>query len=335
MDEALAAYQVALWLSPDSASTHWNRALTWLQMGRFEQGWPEYEWRWRRPRMPPRLFPQPRWDGSPLGGCTVYLYREQGLGDMVQFVRYAPLVRRLGGKVIVECPPPLARLFATCPGIDQVYVEGAPPPDFDVQAALLSLPALFGTTLATVPHEVPYLMPGTDRVEVWRHRLGTPEGFRVGIAWQGNPRHPGDLHRSFPLAELAPLARVPGVRLVSLQWGAGAEQNCQLGDRLPVTEPACGPGDDLLDTAAVIRNLDLVISTDTVVAHLAGALGAPVWVALSAVPDWRWLLKREDSPWYPTVRLFRQKELGPWEPVFEHMAGSLRQMVKGARGPGD
>jgi tetratricopeptide (TPR) repeat protein len=336
MDEALAAYQVSLWLNPDSASTHWNRALTWLQMGRFEQGWPEYEWRWRRKRMPPRPFAQPRWDGAPLGGRTILLYREQGLGDLIQFVRYAPLVQRGGGRVLVECPPPLARLFATCPGIDQVLVEGSPWPQFDVQAALLSLPALFGTSLASVPRVVPYLFPGTERVEAWRRQLGALDGFKVGVAWQGNPRHPGDLLRSFPLAQLAPLARVPGVRLVSLQRGPGSEQLLEVGERVPVTDTARDPvtAGDFLDTAALMKNLDLVISTDTAVAHLAGALGLPVWVALSTVPDWRWLLKREDSPWYPTMRLFRQRNLGDWDAVFGRMATELSKLAPAGPGRG-
>jgi tetratricopeptide (TPR) repeat protein len=328
LEEAVACHGMALLLQADSAMAHWNRALAWLTQGDYARGWPEYEWRWKRKHVAPRPFRQPAWDGSALEGRTLLIYMEQGLGDMIQFVRYAPLAKARGGAVLVECPPELLSLFSTCPGIDRLVAEGQDLPPFDVQAPLLSLPALLGTTLATVPADVPYLSPPPERVERWRQRLEGLAGFKIGICWQGNPRHKWDRHRSFPLARIAPLAEVPGVQLVSLQKGAGAEQVTaaafpvmDFGDELD------GTGGAFLDTAALIRNLDLVISTDTAVAHAAGALGAPVWLALSTVVDWRWLRGRDDTPWYPTMRLFRQERQDEWGPVFQRMATELGRLV--------
>jgi tetratricopeptide (TPR) repeat protein len=329
--EAVASYGLALALKPDCATTHWNRSLAWLLMGDFQKGWPEYEWRWQRKEAVQQPFPQPRWDGSALPDGTILLHAEQGLGDILQFVRYAPLVKERVRKVIVAGPLPVAGLFRTCPGVDGIVTENEALPAFDVQAPLMSLPGLLGTTLATIPANVPYLAAEPAKLEQWRERLRGVSGFRVGIAWQGNPRHKGDRHRSFPLALLAPLAHVGGVSLVSLQKGAGNEQLAQ--SRFPVVD--VGPElADFTDTAAVMMCLDLVISCDTAPVHLAGALGVPVWVALSTILDWRWLLDREDSPWYPTMRLFRQRRLGEWKPVFRHMARQLRRLVRSRLKPG-
>jgi tetratricopeptide (TPR) repeat protein len=328
LDEALASYQIAVWLQPDAASTHWNRALTWLQAGDYERGWPEYEWRWRRKSSRPRPFRQPLWDGTPLGGRTILLHPEQGYGDTIQFLRYAPLVKARGGRVLLECHPALAPLLSSCPGLDGTVPEGGPLPDFDVQAPLMSLPALLGTTLATVPAEVPYLSPPAPLAERWRERLGAVKAFRVGVAWQGNRHHPWDRRRSFALAQLRPLARVEGVRLVSLQKGPGAAQLS--GCDFPVMDLAAELDEQsgaFLDTAAVMKSLDLVVTADTAVGHLAGALAVPVWVALARVADWRWLLDRQDSPWYPTMRLFRQQETGDWGAVFWRMAAELGRLV--------
>ncbi len=331
-EEALASYEVALWFQPQSASVHWNRALAWLQLGDYERGWAEYEWRWKRKKTVPRRLSQPAWDGSPLEGRTLLVYMEQGLGDQIQFLRHARLVQRRGGRVVVECPGPLLPLFSTCPGIDRLVAEQTPLPPFDVHAALLSLPHLLGTTLDTVPANVPYLAAEPSRVAAWGRVLKGIPGYRVGIAWQGNPRHRWDRHRSMPLACFAPLARVPGVRLISLQRGVGTEQLQRPGERLPVLSlPGNLDADGtFLDTAAVVAQLDLVITADTALAHLAGALGVPVWVAVSALSDWRWLLDREDTPWYPTLRLFRQTTLGDWPGVFERMAAALRDRAGGA-----
>jgi Flp pilus assembly protein TadD len=326
LEEALACYELALWLDPESTTTRWNRALSLLQNGDFEHGWQEYEWRWQRKQTPARSMAKPRWDGLPLEGRTILLYTEQGLGDTFMFVRYATLVKKQGGAVILECPAFLQPLLRSCPGIDQLVPEGTPLPDHDVQAPLMSLPALLHTTLATVPDEVPYLFADAERSERWRERLQDIDGFKVGIVWQGNPHHPLDHYRSIPLGEFARLAAVPGVRLVRLQRGVPSEALACERIQFPLTDL----GDDVdkeggafMDTAAIMRNLDLVISVDTATAHLAGALGLPVWLPLCAVGEWRWLTERADTPWYPTMQLFRQSTLGEWRPVFKSMAASL------------
>jgi tetratricopeptide (TPR) repeat protein len=329
LEEAVACYDVALRLKPEAASTHWNRALAWLQQGDYARGWAEYEWRWRRPQARPRSFRQPLWDGTPLAGRTVLLWCEQGLGDAIQFVRYAPLVQERGGRVLLECPPPLRRLFEGLTGVERLLVEGADLPPFDVHAPLMSLPYLCHTTRATIPASVPYLYADRARIERWRPRL--PVGkFRIGVVWQGNPQHKWDRHRSFPLHALAPLAAVPGVQLLSLQKGHGLD--------VLQTEPPRFPlmllGDDLdadapfVDTTALMTQLDLVVTADTAAAHLAGALGVPVWVALGVIADWRWLRGRDDTRWYPTMRLFRQRTLGDWDEIFARMAQGIARLVQ-------
>jgi len=331
---ALACYQVALWHSPRAAPTRYNRSLALLQAGDYDQGWPEYEWRWQRKQTPARPFRQPRWDGSPLGGRTILLYCEQGLGDAIQFVRFAALVKARGGRVVLECPGFMIPLFSTCAGIDLLVAEGEPLPGFDVQAPLMSLPGLLGTTLATVPAEVPYLGAEPGRVEAWRQRLAASAGLKVGILWQGNPHFQWDRYRSIPLAHFAALAEVDGLQLFSLQKKHGVEQLGAVAGRFPITDLAGeldAEGGAFLDTAAVMKGLDLVVTADTSAAHLAGALGVPVWVALAAVADWRWLCGREDTPWYPTMRLFQQERLGDWGPVFGRMAQALQRLARGER----
>ena len=322
LEEAVACYDLALAFDPEGATTHWNRSLAWLQMGDFQKGWAEYEWRWRRKGTTPPPYPQPRWDGSPLRGRTILLHAEQGLGDMLQFIRYAPLVKDKGGVVVVAAPLPVVKLLASCAAIDRTVTEGETLRSFDVHAPFMSLPGLLKTTTASIPGKVPYLAAEPDKLERWRRRLGDLPGFKVGITWQGNPRHKWDGHRSFPLAVMEPLARVEGVTLVSLQKGPGAEQISAVKDRFPVVDVGADLK-DFTETAAAMKHLDLVICCDTSVAHLAGALAVPVWVALSTFVDWRWLRGRDDSPWYPTMRLFRQKRLGKWKPVFRRMAKEL------------
>jgi hypothetical protein len=261
-----------------------------------------------------------------LRGRTILLYAEQGLGDMIQFVRYAPLVKEKGGTIIVAASLPVAKLFGTCPGVDQIVTENQQLPAFDVHAPMVSLPGLVGTTLATVPAAVPYLAAEPAKLEHWRERLRDTPGFKVGVTWQGNPRHKWDQHRSFSLALLERLARIDGVTLVAIQKEPGTEQMALIRGRFTVLDVSADLV-DFTDTAALMKCLDLVIPCDTAVAHLAGALGVRVWVALSAIVDWRWLLEREDSPWYPTMRLFRQQRLGEWRPVFRRMARELRRLV--------
>ena len=326
-DEALAAFRRLLQLRPDNPEAHLSRALTWLLLGDFEQGWPEYEWRLQCKDFYRPPFSRPRWDGSPLQGRTILLHAEQGLGDTLQFVRYAPLVKGRGGSVILACQKTLLALLAGCPGIDRLVAADAEPPPFDVHAALPSLPALFATTVATVPATVPYLSADPTLVERWRSELSASPGFKVGIAWQGNPNYPADRYRSFPLARFAPLAGVPGVRLFSLQKGPGTEQLRAAGmfpviDLGPRLDEGTGP---FVDTAAVMKNLDLVVTVDTALAHLAGALGVPVWLVLSSAADCRWMLDREDSPWYPTLRLFRPSAGDAGADVFARLAAALRE----------
>jgi len=330
LEEAVGCYRRALELKPDSAEAHFSVALGQLLSGDFARGWPEYRWRWQTKPFAPRSFSQPLWDGSSLKGKTILLHAEQGLGDTIQFIRYAALVKRRGATVAVECQNALLPLLAGCAGIDRLIGHGADLPAFDVHAPLLSLPEIFQTSLENVPADIPYLFAPAALVAQWRQRLSKLAGFKLGICWQGSPSYRGDRYRSIPLAQFAPLARVPGVCSISLQKGVGSEQLRELGDRIPVVDfdreldEAAGP---FMDTAAILMNLDLVVSCDSAVAHLAGALGVAVWVALPLAPDWRWLLHRSDSPWYPTVRLFRQQQLGDWPGVFGEIQQALCERV--------
>jgi tetratricopeptide (TPR) repeat protein len=327
LEEAAACYQQAIWLDPANASSRWNRSLVWLQMGDFGRGWHEYEWRWKRKNSAPPAYRQPRWDGAPLAGRTILLHGEQGLGDMIQFIRYADLVQRTAGKVVVACPRCLRRIFSSMSSIDRFVHEGEELPHFDVHAPLMSLPLLMGTTASTIPAQTPYLAPDSESVKHWKERLREPTRYRIGIAWQGNPRHRLDRHRSVPLAAFEPIAALPNVELISLQQGDGAEDvkdHRQFPIRVVFDDPAA-PLADFAEVAAVIQNLNLVVSADTAIAHLAGAVGASVYLALAAVCDWRWQLHRSDSSWYPTMTLFRQTQLDRWNEVFERMAESIRQ----------
>jgi tetratricopeptide (TPR) repeat protein len=325
--EAADCFHRALQLRPDDALFHFNRAIACLPLGDFENGLAEFEWRFQRPDWHCRSSPVPRWDGSSLSGRTLLMYAEGGLGDTIQFVRYARLAQEQGARVIVECQRPLVRLLARCPGIDHLVAYGDALPPHDVQAPMLSLPYCFRTRLDTIPANMPCLWADPALVEPWRRELAELAGFKIGIAWQGS-EDGNRAGRSFPLAEFAPLAAVPGVRLVSLQKGPGSEQVGAVAGHWPLTD--LGPrldetGGAFLDTAAVMMNLDLIVTSDTSIAHLAGALGVPVWLALTKNPEWRWLLEREDTPWYPTMRLFRQKRRGEWGPVFQRIAEAVQR----------
>jgi tetratricopeptide (TPR) repeat protein len=326
-DEAMSHFAQAIDWQPSLPEAHYDRAILWLLRGDFENGWPEYEWRWRQPRVASRSFTAPLWDGSPLDGNTILIHAEQGLGDTLQFIRYLPLVKTRGGKVICECPGPLLPLLTSADGTDLLVARGTLLPQFDCHAPLLSLPRIFHTSLEDIPDTVPYLKANADLVKHWRKELevwGTT--FKVGIAWQGSAVYPADRQRSIPLAHFAPLAKVSGVQLISLQKGPGIDQLQALVEPFPLVDLGSrldNSGGAFMETAAVMKCLDLVITSDTSIAHLAGALAVPVWVALPLVPDWRWLLERDDSPWYPSMHLFRQTRYGQWSDVFERMAKQL------------
>jgi tetratricopeptide (TPR) repeat protein len=329
VEEGLACYDLALRLQPDYASARWNRSLAWLVQGEYERGWAEYEWRWQRQEARTRNFPEPRWDGTSLAGKTILLWCEQGLGDTIQFIRYARLLHEQGAVVWLECPAKLIPLLTHCPGLERLIPEGTPlPAGFDCHAPLMSLPHLCKTTLGNVPAGIPYLASDPADVDHWRAELGPLARLKVGVAWQGNPLHRFDQHRSFSPHWFGSLTAQAGVQLYSLQKGEAARQLknlrfplVDLGSRLDET------GGAFRETAALMQALDLVITCDSALAHLAGALGVPVWVPLSTPADWRWLLDVEDSPWYPAMRLFRQPKLGQWGPVFQRMGEVLAKWV--------
>lgn len=330
-EAASTALDASLKINPAYAEARKAQSLIWLLLGDFERGWPAYEWRWRCEESGLPSYAQPLWDGSPLDGRTLLLHAEQGLGDTLHFVRYAGVIKdKSDGRIVVVCQKALLALLERTDGIDELVPQGGALPNYDVWAPLLTVPGLLETRLETIPAAVGYLHADPDLVARWRDRLSGDASLKIGIAWQGNKDHQADLQRSVRLAQFAPLAAVPGVKLYSLQKGYGSEQIGELAGAFAVTElsppldEASGP---FMDTAAVMQHLDLVISSDTAIAHLAGGLGVPVWVALNYSPDWRWLLDRGDSPWYPSMRLFRQPELGDWDSVFENMAQALRAQL--------
>jgi Tfp pilus assembly protein PilF len=324
LTEALQCYDEGLRLAPDHVLLHQARAMVSIQMGDLVRGFAECEWRLQGRDLPIHSLTQPVWDGSPLFGRTILICAEQGLGDTLQFIRYATLAARCGGRVVVACSPQLSRILENCPGVAAVVCEGSPLPEFDCYAPVMSLARILGTTLGTIPAQVPYLFPEPALEAAWRAELEGIAEFRIGVVWQGNPLHSKDHERSFPLAHLEPVARVPGVHLFSLQKNFGLDQLDEVARSFPLTDLGCRLV-DFVETAAVMNNLDLVISADSSPAHLAGALGVPVWLALPSVCDWRWMSDRDDSPWYPTMRLFRQRRFGDWPEVFRRMATELEQ----------
>jgi tetratricopeptide (TPR) repeat protein len=326
LETAMQHRAQALAIDPSDAATHFENATRLLQLGQFEAGWLEYEWRFHTRGYEEGNQRRPRWDGSPLFGRTILLRPEQGLGDTIQFVRYAELVKKQAATVLVECPRSLARLLASCSGVDVAVVEGEPRPLYDVQCPLLSLPGIFKTSLENIPSRVPYLAPDAEAVKRWKAELSGMRKFKVGIAWQGSPTNVNDRHRSMPLVEFAGIAGIPGIQLYSLQMGAGREQLALLDEPSTIIDLGERLG-DFCETAAIVSNLDLVVTCDSSAAHLAGAIGAPVWVALASSPDWRWLVERNDSPWYPTMRLFRQTSVGDWQSVFHRIERALAECV--------
>lgn len=335
-EEAATAYRHALALRPVFAQAHWNLAQVLLQGGKFEEGWEEYEWRWQRADFtsPRRNFLQPVWTGEDIAGRTLLVHAEQGFGDALQFVRYVSMIVQKRATILLECQPELVRLFAGIPGIAGVFAFGSPLPAFDLHIPLMSLPRVLGTTLANVPARVPYL-PVEDALERrWRASLETPgSAMRVGFTWSGARHLRQLLNRACPLESLLPLLTIPGAAFFSLHKATSPSESGQLAG-IPGVRDLNGELNDFADTAAAIRALDLVISVDTAIAHLAGALGVPVWVLLPARADWRWLLGRCDSPWYPTMRLFRQHADGEWDDVVEEVRIALGRHITSCTGAG-
>ncbi len=317
----------ALRRDPHNRNANWNTAVHSLLHGDLEIGFKQFESRKRLVSVvfSRRRFGVPEWDGAPLDGRSIFIHAEQGLGDSIQFVRYARLLKERGaGRVIVECSPTAAALLSTVEAIDELVPPDAPLPPFDVHAYLMSLPLLLGTTLENIPASVPYLFAAPRPVAQFVRESGS--GLRVGLAWAGNPSHQRDLTRSLSLEMLAPILAADGVTFFSLQKGAPARQLTTLqGANIIDLDSQLN---DLADTAAAINELDLVIAVDTAVAHLAGALGKPVWVLLPFVPDWRWMLARENSPWYPTLRLFRQPAVCAWVPAIASVARELASLAR-------
>jgi len=330
IDEAVDAYSRAIELRPDHASSHMNRAMIRLMRGDYEQGWAEYEWRWKTPQLArgARTFPQPLWDGAELNGKTILLWAEQGLGDAIQFVRYAPLVNARGAaRVVIECQAPVVSLLQTVRGVDQVIARGETLPSFDVHAPMLSLPRLLGTTVQTVPGDVPYLRADSVRVEHWSGRIAPHRRARnIGLVWAGNPSHVHDRSRSAPLAELRGLGEASDFQFFSLQKGASATELSAAVPELNLIDVSQDLN-DFSDTAAAMQNLDAVVSVCTAVAHLAGALAKPVILMLFYAGEWRWLVGRQDSPWYPTMRIVQQERPGDWPGVAARVVPLLRDLM--------
>lgn len=327
-EEALACFNRVLEIDLDYVEAHWARALILLRWGDYPGGFAELEWRWRRQGIIPHFFSQPLWTGEELEGKTILLYCEPGFGDTIQFMRYVPLVQQRGGKIVIECYQPLVRLLSAVSGVERVIATGTTLPEFDVQAPLFSLPRIFGTTLATIPVQIPYLVPPGSEISLY-----TPPGtqIKIGIVWASGYREEPEMQKMYkqkscPLSMFVELLAIPGITLYSLQVGRDASDitpychETRLQDLSNLLH-------DFGDTAAAIPRLDLVISVDTAVVHLAGALGGPVWVLLPFNPDWRWMSGHSHSDWYPNIRLFCQKQPGDWAEVFGRVRCHLQDFV--------
>jgi tetratricopeptide (TPR) repeat protein len=328
LEKAMAEYEAAMFFRPDHADAHWNRSLLLLLQGDYPRGWLEYEWRWLKFPQFRRQFPQPMWDGGDISGKTILVHAEQGFGDTFQFIRLAPMVAERGATVNLECQRELSALLQHVPGIARTVSRGDPLPPFDVHCPLLSVPHALRLSPEQVSAKVPYLSVDDNLRKRWERRL-EPQAkkFKVGIVWAGATIHPKDAERSMELKRFTPLAGIENVAIFSLQKASGrAVENVDF-EVIDHTHEL----HDFADTAALILNLDLVIGVDTSVVHLAGALGRPVWTLLPFSPDWRWLLGREDSPWYPTMRLFRQSRVGDWEGVMRAAGEALRESVESGK----
>ena len=332
LDEALKSYDEALRIKPDYAEAYWNKSLLLLLLGNFHEGWALYEWRLLKDETKASYYsgPCPAWRGEQnISGKRLLLQCEQGLGDTIQFMRYLPLVLARGADVIIETPKTLSPLFSALDLPVKLISKGSPLPPFDMHCPLMSLPHVFRTRAETVPNQVPYLAPTEDRLSKWRDHIGT-NGFKIAICWQGSTKGKVDVGRSFPLHMFEAISKIDGVRLISLQKNDGVDQLQRLpvGMKVEVLPEDFDNGSNaFLDSAAVMRCVDLVITSDTSLTHLAGALGVKTWLLLKEVPDWRWMLDRSDSPWYPNHRLFRQTSRDDWAAVFREIEGELKVLL--------
>lgn len=338
--EAIDIYKRILSIRSDYAHPHFSLGLAYLSLGDFEHGWKEYEWRWQAYNEKPREFAQPIWQGQDLNGKTILLYAEQGLGDSFQFIRYAQVFKSMGACVIFAAQPPLKKILSLCPYLDSVIIPGEKIPNFDYHLPLMSCPLLFNTTVSTVPDTIPYLYADPTLQAAWRQRLSNDNQYKIGICWQGNANYSTQFLRkavaakSIHVSEFLPMAKISGITLYSLQKINGIDQLNELKDICIRTfdhdfDESHGR---FMDTAAVIKNLDLVITIDTSIAHLAAALGTPTWIFLPSPSDWRWIEHNPEytykTPWYPNVRLFRQKKPGDWQAVINQVMQALKKEIE-------
>ena len=323
-EQAFALYERVAALDPDNATMRWNTGLLHLLRGDFEKGWVRRDARWDALSQERRSFTQPAWRGELVEGKTVLLYSDEGLGDTLQYARYVPMLAARGARIILQVEPSVRPLLSGIPGVSQCLSTTALP-EFDLHCALSNLPLIFGTRLETIPSEVPYLQAPANRLRAWEDRLGRHDRLGVGLVWSGSPAHQNDHNRSIPLQMLAPILDC-SARFISLQKGVRDSDRPFLAERTDVIDLA-EELTDFTETAALVSCIDLVITVDTSVAHLAGALGRPVWLLLPFTPDFRWLLDRDDSPWYPTARLFRQSASREWPTVIERVRAELGEAV--------
>jgi hypothetical protein len=314
LDRAIAGYSDLVRRMPEFGEARWNLALARLLAGDYRRGWREHEWRWHHPKLTPRRFPGPLWDGRPIAGHRILVHAEQGLGDTLQFMRFLPMLAKKGCRIAFDCPIELIPLAETMAAVDTIVPTGAQCPDVDYHVPLMSLPFVLETTLESLPSAMPYVFANKARVKRWSQRLPSMPGRRIGIVWSGNPAQAVNSKRSIPVSALHSLTQTENVLWISLQFKAavsGADEAVAIPGLVDLTHDI----QDFADTAAIVSLLDLTITCDTSVAHLAGAMGRPVWVLLSTAADWRWTVRRLQTPWYPSARLFRQQRPGDWAPV--------------------
>ncbi len=327
IEESIYFLKKALDINPDFASAHWNLALIFLLTGNYPQGWEEYKWFWKLKGTNDFHFSQPQWDGSKIEGKTLLVYAEQGYGDTIQFIRYIPLITETGAEVILLCQEELKELFLNLRNLKQVITFGEKLPHFDFYCSILMLPAIFQTTLENIPVNIPYIFTEQSLINEWHERLDNNSKLKIGLVWSSGHRNSTLRFRSGNLNSFSMLTSIEGAEFYSLQKGISNEEANNFYQKMKIYDLTNNIS-NFNDTAALIMNLDLIISVDTSVAHLAGALGKPVWVLLPSVPDWRWMLNREDSPWYPTMRLFRQTTHGDWDTVIKKVYNAILDFIK-------